>query len=291
MSTLKNIKYLLPAVDVDMGGFMVKQPLPTQKVERVDPFLLLHHVRTHYYDDRPAKVQGIGPHPHRGFSPVTFVIEGELHHRDSRGNNQIAKEGEVQWMHAGMGIIHSERPSEDLAAKNGVQEIIQLWINSPAEHKMKVPFYRHLSIEDIPIIVSQDKKITNKLIAGAFEGKRSILPSESELFILWGKSEKNGEQILKIPEEFNTMLYLIKGSMRIKGYGLVDAENLLVFDKEGDNIEMSFSENSQFLLVSGKPIKEKVTQYGPYVMNTQTEIMEAIRDYQMGKMGILIEEK
>ncbi len=290
MSTLKKVKYLLPAIDVDMGGFTVKQPLPTQKVDRVDPFLLFHHARTQYYDDRPAKIQGIGPHPHRGFSPVTFVIEGELHHRDSRGNNQIAKKGEVQWMHAGMGIIHSERPSECLASRNGVQEIIQLWINSPAEHKMKVPYYRHLSEVDIPVIVSEDNKITNKLIAGAFEGKKSILPTESELFILWGTSEKNGEQTINIPNNYNTMLYLIKGSMRIKGYGLVDAENLLVFEKENGAIAMSFSEDSQFLLVSGEPIKEKVTQYGPYVMNTQTEIMEALRDYQMGKMGVLIEE-
>ncbi len=135
MSKLKKVKRLLLATEIDMGGFPVKQALPTQKVDRVDPFLLLHHARTQYYNDRPAKTQGIGPHPHRGFSPVTFVIEGEVHHRDSRENNQIAKEGEVQWMHAGMGIIHSERPSENLAANNGVQEIIQVWINSPADKK------------------------------------------------------------------------------------------------------------------------------------------------------------
>ena len=289
MNTIKKVKYLLPAVDVDMGGFTVKQPLPSQKVDRVDPFLLLHHARTQYYEDRPAKIQGIGPHPHRGFSPVTFVIEGEVHHRDSRGNNQIAKKGEVQWMHAGMGIIHSERPSENLAARNGIQEIIQLWINSPAENKMKQPFYRHLSKNDIPVILSEDKKINNKLIAGVFENKKSMLPTESELLILWGTSEKNGEQIINIPNGYSAMLYLIKGSIRIKGYGLVEAENLVVFEKEGEAIAMSFSENSQFLLLSGKPIKEKVSQYGPYVMNNQTEIMEAIRDYQMGKMGILIE--
>ena len=131
----KKATYLLPADEVDMGGIPVKQPLPTNKVDQVDPFLLLDHLRIKYYNDRTAKIQGIGPHPHRGFFPVTFIIEGELHHRDSRGNNQIAKEGEVQWMHAGAGIIHSERPSEALAARNGTQEIIQLWINSPADKK------------------------------------------------------------------------------------------------------------------------------------------------------------
>lgn len=293
----KKVKYLLPAVEVDMGGFPVKQPLPTHKVDQVDPFLLVHHARTKYYDDRPAKIQGIGPHPHRGFSPVTFVIEGEIHHRDSRENNQIAKEGEVQWMHAGAGIVHSERPSEALTARNGVQEIIQLWINSPSHKKMQEPYYSHLSLDEIPVIISEDNKIKNKLIAGEFENgigadainHVSATTTESELLILWGFAEKNSEQTIKIPNGFNTMLYLIKGAMKISGYGIVDAENLIVFEDEGDTIEMSFSEDSQFLVLGGQPLNESVSQYGPYVMNTQTEILEAIRDYQMGKMGVLIE--
>ncbi len=286
---LKKVKFLLPAVEVDMGGIPVKQPLPTGKVDQVDPFLLLHHLRIKYYNDRPAKIQGIGPHPHRGFSPVTFVIDGEIHHRDSRGNNQIAKEGEVQWMHAGMGIIHSERPSEALTARNGIQEIIQLWINSPAVNKMNEPFYKHLSEEEIPVIISEDQKIKNKLISGEFEGQKSTIPTQSELLILWGNAEKDGEQTINIPNGFNTMLYLIRGRIRIKEYGIVEAENLMVFENEGDTITVSFSEDSQFLVLCGKPLNESVSQYGPYVMNTQTEIMEAIRDYQMGKMGVLIE--
>ncbi len=291
MTSLKKVKYLLPAIEIDMGGIPVKQSMPTQKVNRVDPFLLLHHLRIQYFDDRPARIQGIGPHPHRGFSPVTFIIEGELHHRDSRGNNQIATEGEVQWMHAGMGIIHSERPSEALTSRNGFQEIIQLWINSPAENKMTAPFYKHLSVDEIPVITSEDTKVKNKLIAGTYQGKKSPIPTESDLLILWGVAEKSGQQTLQISNNFNTMLYLVKGNIRIKGYGIIDAENLLVFEKEGDLIEMSFSENSQFLVLSGKPINEKVAQSGPFVMNSQTEILEAMRDYQMGKMGVLIEEK
>jgi len=290
MRKYKKVTHLLPAIEIDMGGFPVKQPMPTQKVNRVDPFLLLHHARTKYYNDRPARIQGIGPHPHRGFSPVTFVIEGEIHHRDSRGNNQIAKEGEVQWMHAGMGIIHSERPSEALAERNGFQEIVQLWINSPAANKMKEPYYKYLSEEEIPIITSEDKKINNKLIAGYFEGKKSAIPSESELLILWGTAKKEGEQTINITNGHNCMLYLIKGEMRIKGYGIVDAENLIIFEKEDNHIAMSFSENSQFMLFSGAPINEKVSQSGPFVMNSQTEILEAMRDYQMGKMGVLIED-
>ena len=126
----RQVDHLIPAENVNMGGIIIKQALPTAKVPQVDPFLLLHHGRFGTRNDAPAKHQGIGPHPHRGFSPVTFVIEGEVHHRDSRGNNQIARKGEVQWMNAGAGIIHSERPSQDLVDSGGHQEIIQLWIIS-----------------------------------------------------------------------------------------------------------------------------------------------------------------
>ncbi|MFK5982176.1 MAG: pirin family protein [Flavobacteriaceae bacterium] len=287
---LKQVKTLLPSVEIDMGGTPVKQSLPTQKVNRVDPFLLVHHLKIQYFDDRPARIQGIGPHPHRGFSPVTFIIDGEVHHRDSRGNSQIAKKGEVQWMNAGAGIVHSERPSETLAQRNGTQEIIQIWINSPAASKMKEPYYRHLSEEQIQVVISEDQKVKTKIITGEFNGIKSDLPTESELQILWGNAEKNSTETYQISKGLNTMLYLIKGTLRITGYGFVDAENLVIFEEEGDSITVNATEDSQFLLLSGKPLNEKVSQSGPFVMNNQTQILEAMRDYQMGKMGVLIEE-
>lgn len=286
----KGVKYLLPATKVDMGGFPVKQALPTQKVGQVDPFLLLHHATAKFNINKQARHQGIGPHPHRGFSPVTFIIEGEVRHRDSWGNDQVAKSGEVQWMHAGAGIVHSERPTDALVAENGKQEIIQLWINSPSIRKMQPPVYTYLSIEDMPVFLSADTKISNKLVAGNYSGKKSKLIAQSELLILWGKAQTGGVQTLNIPPGFSAMIYLINGAMNLKGFGIIDKENLAVLDEKGEQIEMSFSEDSQFLLLSGKPINKKVTQQGPFVMNTQTEILEAMRDYKMGKMGILIED-
>ncbi len=290
MNKLKKVKTLLPAIGIDMGGIPVKQPMPTQKVKRIDPFLLLHHLRIQYYDDRPARIQGIEPHPHRGFSPVTFIVEGELHHRDSRENSQIAIAGEVQWMNAGAGIVHSERPSEALAQRNGFQEIIQLWINSPAASKMKEPYYRHLSEEQIQVVISEDKKVKTKIITGEFKGTKSDIPTESKIQILWGNAKKEGVETYQIPEGFNSMLYIIKGTLRITGYGFVDAENLVVFEEEGNFITINSIEDSQFLILSGKPLNEKVSQSGPFVMNNQTQILEAMRDYQIGKMGVLIEE-
>lgn len=286
----KTIKYLLPATALDMDGFPVKQALPTQKVQQVDPFLLLHHASVKFNKNKSAKHQGIAPHPHRGFSPVTFIIEGQVKHQDSWGNNQVAKKGEVQWMHAGAGIIHSERPTEELVQASGRQEIIQLWINSPSDAKMQPPEYTYISEEAMPIIISADEKIKTKIIAGNYKHLKGKGIAKSKLVILWGKGEKDGVESYAIPEDFNGMLYLIKGSINIKGYGLMEAEQLAIFEIQGNTIEISLKQDSQFLILSGKPIEEKVTQHGPFVMNTQTEVLEAMRDYKMGKMGVLIEE-
>ncbi len=289
---IREVKYVIPAVDVNMGGIILKQALPTQRINQIDPFLLLHHASFDYRDDAPAIHQGIDPHPHRGFSPVTFIIEGDVHHRDSRGNNQIAKKGEVQWMHTGAGIVHSERPSQKLAEQNGRQEIIQLWINSPANKKMQPPNYQYIPEKDIPVFWSEDKAIQNKVIAGNYEDLKGRIKTESELLIIWSKAEKEGSQMLSIPKEMNAMIYLVKGELRIKGYGKAIEKELIVFETDtAENIEINIDTKAEFLVLCGVPINEKITQHGPFVMNTQTEIMEAMRDYQMGKMGVLIEEK
>ncbi|GLR19027.1 pirin family protein [Portibacter lacus] len=277
----KLVKYLLPAAKIDMGGFPVKQALPTQNVPQVDPFLLLHHGKVKYSSRRPARHQGVDPHPHRGFSPVTFVVQGEVHHRDSRGNSQIAKAGEVQWIHAGAGIIHSERPSEAMAESGTHQEFIQIWINSPQESKMKIPEYIYIDNDSFKRTESEDGFIKNKVIDDI---------GQSPLLIIWAEGQKKGTTTYQIPEGYNSAIYLIKGKMRIKGFGLLNDEHLAVFEDKGDTIEVEMKEAGQFLILSGLPIDEKVVQSGPYVMNSETEILEAMRDYQMGKMGILIEE-
>ena len=226
---IKKVKYLIPVYDIDMGGIPVKQALPTNRVEQVDPFLLLHHAKFTYTSDASAVHQGIGPHPHRGFSPVTFVVEGEVHHRDSRGNNQVAKKGEVQWMHSGAGIIHSERPSQKLAEENGEQEIIQLWINTPAARKMQEPVYQYLAESKFPVFTSKDNRVKNKLVAGRYNGLQGNIKTESELLVVWGLAKKEGKQTYLMPELFNVMLYIIRGNMQIAGYGKVEEESLVVF--------------------------------------------------------------
>lgn len=285
----KQVKHLIPAENIFMDGIQVKQALPTHSVPDVDPFLLLHHGTFKFRNTAPARQQGIGPHPHRGFSPVTFVIDGEVRHQDSRGNDQIAKMGEVQWMHAGAGIIHSERPSQNLIEQKGKQEIIQLWINSPADKKMQQPSYQHSNENEIVQFNSSDKKINNKLIAGSYEGRTGLIKTESELLIIWSVAENGGNQSYQLPNDHNAMIYIIKGTIKLRGYGVIEERQLAVFSEGGDSIELSAVSNAQYLILAGKPLKEKIVQSGPYVMNSQTQILEAMRDYQMGKMGILIE--
>ncbi len=287
----RKVRFLIPAYDIDMGGIPLKQALPTNNVEQVDPFLLLHHAEFSYTSDAPALHQGIGPHPHRGFSPVTFVVEGEVHHRDSWGNNQVAKKGEVQWMHAGRGIIHSERPSQKLAEENGKQEIIQLWINTPAAKKMQEPVYQYLPEKSIPVFNSDDNRIKSKLVAGNYKRLHGKIKTESELLIIWANAENSGTETYAVPDLLNAMLYVIRGNIRISGYGKVEEKSLVVFDNSGDEMEISATNDAQFLLLAGVPIAEDVVQQGPFVMNTTTQILEAMRDYRMGKMGILIEER
>lgn len=287
----KNVKYVIPAYDVDMGGVAIKQALPTQQVDQVDPFLLLHHGRFKAREDSPALHQGLGPHPHRGFTPVSFVIDGEVHHRDSRENNQIAKQGEVQWMHAGAGIIHSERPSQALADRSGTQEVVQLWINSPAIKKMIPPDYQYTPEAEIPFFLSEDKKFKNKIIAGQYNELQGKIKTQSELLIMWSYADVMASQILTLPESFNSMLYVLRGELRVTGFGKVLAESLVVFDKPSTEIEISTDSDTQYLLLAGAPLDESVVHQGPFVMNTTTEILEAMRDYQMGKMGFLVEEK
>ncbi|HAA12417.1 MAG TPA: pirin family protein [Cytophagales bacterium] len=287
---LKKVARQMPVFEIDMGGIPVKQALPTQRVEQIDPFLLLHHGKFDPMQDRPARQQGVGPHPHRGFSPVTFVIQGEVHHQDSRGNSQVAKAGDVQWMHAGMGIIHSERPTEASIEAGELQEIIQLWINSPGAKKMLPPDYQHVPREEMPVFASEDGLLASRLIAGEYAGKQGPIRTQSDLLVHWGEGKAGGTIQYTIPEGFNTTLYLVKGRLRVEGTGLVEPETLLLFDQAGDTISLEAKSDAQFLLLSGRPLEEKVVQQGPFVMNSETQIMEAMRDYQMGKMGFLVEE-
>ncbi len=286
----RTVSHLLYAHQMDMGGIPIRQPLPTQKVQQVDPFLLLHHANI----KAPAHIvpddAGVGPHPHRGFSPVTFIFQGGVHHRDSRGNNSIVYAGGMQWMNAGMGVIHSERPPHDIHEIGGRQEIIQLWINSPAKNKMDQPTYFPMQANEVPSKTSSDELVTVHVFAGELLGVKVKTPTLSEVNAATVVAKKTGKISIELPTSHNALLYLLDGKITLEGYGLVEGFNAVVLKNDGDCVTIEAQEDTRMLLLSGEPLNEGVVSYGPFVMNTQTEIMEAMRDYQMGKMGVLIEE-
>lgn len=285
----RSVKLISYAQEVDMGGFPVRQPLPSSLINDLDPFLLLHHAEVKYRGGRKASEQGVGPHPHRGFSPVSFVYKGGVHHRDSRGNDGVIYEGGVQWMNAGMGIIHSERPPAELAENGGVGEFIQLWVNSPIASKMKEPEYFPLTLEETPQKWSDDKLVHVAVSVGEFEDLKGPIHSETDVKAIRVDFKKGGKYSFDISEDYNVFAYLLHGNINVEGHGLVEEKNLVVFENDGTQITIEANENSNVLIMAGKPLKEPVETYGPFVMSNTTEVMEAIRDYQMGKMGVLIE--
>jgi redox-sensitive bicupin YhaK (pirin superfamily) len=286
----RSVKQLLYANMMDMGGMPVRQPFPTHRVELIDPFILLHHADIKVPTDRDPKHTGVGPHPHRGFSPVTFIFRGGVHHQDSRGNNSTIYAGGAQWMNAGMGIIHSERPPHDIDEHGGRQEIIQLWINTPAKHKLDQPQYFPLAAEEVPTTTSADGLVKVNVFSGNVLNIKGPIPSHTNVNAATLQFEAGGTVSIPLPESHNAMMYLLNGELTVDGFGLVDGLNVVHFNSDGEGISATAKKDTCVLLLSGEPINEKLAKHGPFVMNSETQILEAMRDYQMGKMGVLIEE-
>ncbi|EDP70637.1 putative pirin-related protein [Flavobacteriales bacterium ALC-1] len=285
---LNTIKRIGRSDFVNMGPIKLRQPLPNQGIDIVDPFILLHHYGPYEINEKSNPFD-LGPHPHRGFEPITFLIQGEQLHRDSLGNESVVKAGDVQWTTAGRGIIHAEGPTEEFVAKGGVLEGIQLWLNLPAKKKMMEANYQHAKHEDFRIIKSKDGKVKTRIVAGELNQTFGRIGTQTPVnaFLIEAKAE--GKESILFSKEQQGMLYLLKGKVKVNGSTVLelDKNQLIQFHHDGEGFSIEAKENSLLLFLSGEPFNEPVSTYGPYVMNTQTEIMEAMRDYQMGKMGFL----
>ena len=282
-----SLKRVFPSRKVDMGGIPVLQPFPTSTVEQIDPFLLLHHSKIKAREGSHPLQAGIGPHPHRGFAPVTYVIEGALHHRDSLGNSSIISEGGAQWLVAGRGIIHSERPSRELAESGGHVEVVQIWINLTRKNKMDAPNYVGLEKNDLTKL-SLGSELNLELIAGGYGDEKGKVNPPFPL--LFGALSGKGSGVLEVPPNMEGGIYVIRGNGKISGHGLMEEKNFYHLESKVQSVDLDVEDEFLALVMLGQPIKESLATYGPFVMNNQTEIMEAMRDYNQGRMGILIEE-
>ena len=288
MITYKTIQNSTASPLVNMGPIRLRQPLPSEGIENVDPFLLLHHYGPYAISEFNNPFD-LGPHPHRGFEPITLLFKGEQLHRDSLGNEMIVKAGGVQWTTAGRGIIHAEAPTKAFVKNGGDLEGIQLWLNLPAKDKMITPNYQHLEEEQIPKIFSKDKKVRLNVIAGHQQNEVGLIKTQTQVNVFTANANENGEMKVEIPEKHQSLLYLLDGEIVVNNTEVLKKgkHQMVTFNKDGNTIKFKAKKESTLLILSGVPINEKVTQYGPYVMNTQTEILEAMRDYQQGKMGFL----
>ena len=269
-------------------GFTVHRPFPNYAVRDFDPFLLLDEMGPVILKKGEAK--GASAHPHRGFETVTYVIDGAFEHKDSQGHSGKLHSGDVQWMTAGSGIVHSEMPETEFAQKGGRLHGFQLWVNLPKKDKMTKPRYQEIPSEKIPVSQSKDGKVQVKVIAGQSMGKKAIIDTKTPIMYLHFSLQPGAQVTQEIPNNFNAFAYVAQGQGLFGSEEkLAKKEQAVFFKDNGDKIIFSnpsrATEPLELLLLGGTPIGEPVKRYGPFVMNTEEELQQAIKDFQNGKMG------
>jgi quercetin 2,3-dioxygenase len=267
-------------------GFPVRSLFTYQNGPAVSPFLLLDYAGPYEFSPSPAP-RGVEEHPHRGFETVTIVYQGELEHRDSAGNHGAIGPGDVQWMTAASGVVHEEFHSHRFTEQGGTFEVVQLWVNLPASVKMSPPKYQEIRSQQIPIVTLPSGAGTVRVIAGDFEGTRGPAQTFTPVY-LWDMRLKAGHTTeVEIPEGYTTAVVVQHGVVQLSGSDPLRAVDLALLTRSGNRLAISVEEDATLLLLAGEPINEPVVGQGPFVMNTREQIVEAIRDYQAGRMGQL----
>jgi redox-sensitive bicupin YhaK (pirin superfamily) len=277
------------------GGFIVNRSFPTNALLDFDPFLLLDEMGPKNW--KPGEAKGAPDHPHRGFETVTYMLEGRFEHKDSRGNSGKLGPGDVQWMTAGAGVVHSEMPEKEFLRSGGNLHGFQLWVNLPQRDKMIKPRYQDVPSSKIPVARTEDGAVKVKIIAGEAFGARAIIQTMTPIFYLHFTLQPGAKVVQPVSKEYNSFAYIINGEALIgpaEKQKIAKAGQMIIFKDDGEEVEISAPADSitttnnsalDILLIGGLPLNEPVARYGPYVMNTKEEILKAIEDYQNGNMG------
>ncbi|HEX5443939.1 MAG TPA: pirin family protein [Pirellulales bacterium] len=268
------------------NGFPVRTIFSYQSLGQcISPFLMLDYAGPADFppSDQP---RGVGEHPHRGFETVTIVYQGELEHRDSAGNHGTIGPGDVQWMTAASGVVHEEWHEQAFTRRGGMFEVVQLWVNLPARFKMSPPGYQEIVKAQIPVVALAGG--TARVIAGEFQGVRGPAKTFTPVTVVDLRLDANVRMDLAMPEGYTTLVLVLKGNAVMNGGESAGEADLAVFDRAGTQLTIEAREESTILVLSGEPIDEPVVSYGPFVMNTEDEIRQAIQDYRSGKMGRLV---
>jgi redox-sensitive bicupin YhaK (pirin superfamily) len=290
-SSSRSISQIIKSETTQDGeGVTLNRSFPNTFISEFDPFLLLDEIGP--TDLIPGKQKGFPDHPHRGFETVTYLLEGKFEHKDSQGHTGIINSGDVQWMTAGSGVIHSELPEKEFSKYGGKLHGFQLWVNLPKSNKMMKPRYQEIPRSKIPTVTTEDGNVIVKLIAGESLGSKAVVDTITPIMYMHFKLESGSSIVQPIPKEYNVFAYIIKGKgivERKNNNKIIERGNLVIFDKYGKEVYIKAVEDSkiplELLLIGGIPIREPIARYGPFVMNTQQEIYEAIEDYRNGQLG------
>jgi len=270
------------------NGFRVHGFFPYERLDqaRMSPFYLLDYNSKHEFPPS-LNLKGVGPHPHRGFETVTIAYNGKVAHHDSRGNAGVIREGDVQWMTAGGGILHKEYHEEEFSRTGGIFQMVQLWVNLPAKDKMTTPKYQAIENSEMGLFTLPDNGGTVEVIAGEFRGTKGPATTFSPVHLYNLKPKKGASISFDLPANFTTAMLMIEGQATINGGDLLPENHLALFNNDGETIRVDAGEDSIILVMSGEPLNEPIAAYGPFLMNTRAEIAEAVEDFQSGKFGVL----
>lgn len=264
------------------GGFPVRRPFPTATLDHLDPFLLLDHFGP--IDWAPDQAIGAPAHPHRGFETVSYILAGALEHSDSAGNHGKLGPGDVQWMTAGAGVIHSELPDPEFKRSGGVMHGFQVWVNLPAAAKMMAPRYQEVGKSEIPIARSDDGKVEVRVIAGEALGVHAKIDTITPILYQHWIFEPGGSIRARVPEGYRGMVYVFEGGLDVAGKRVKEGQ-LARLSNAGDEVEfLAVDSRAELLLLAGVPLDEPVARHGPFVMNTREQLIEAFEDYQAGRL-------
>jgi redox-sensitive bicupin YhaK (pirin superfamily) len=286
---LRSVSRIVDSVETLEGeGFLVHRPFPSRALSHFDPFLLLDEMGP--MDLGPREAKGAPDHPHRGFETVTYMLEGRFEHKDSQGHSGRLSPGDVQWMTAGAGVVHSEMPEKEFRRTCGRLHGFQLWVNLPRHDKMMKPSYQEVPSSKIPVARTREGGVTVKVIAGEALGAQAVIDTRTPIMYLHFTLEQGLKVEQPVPSDYNAFVYVVEGE-GLFGLGQKRAKRgqMVLFAQDGDTVSLAASGSAKVeaLLIAGLPLKEPIARYGPFVMSTQEEIRQAIEDFQSGRLGAI----
>ena len=287
----KKIEQILspPAPHMVGDGFRVHNFIPYGKgmsMKRMSPFIMMDY-NSKFYFSPTTKLRGVGVHPHRGFETVTIAYKGKVAHHDSSGNSGVIGEGDVQWMTAASGILHKEYHEEQFSKEGGDFQMVQLWVNLPAKDKMTKPKYQGIVNSEINKHILPNNEGVIEVIAGEYNETSGTASTFTPVNLFNAKLNKDAVATFNFPANYNSALLVIEGSIRVNDSENITTDHFLLFGNEGEEFTIHALENAVVLILSGEPINEPIVANGPFVMNTQEEIIQAFNDVNMGRFGHL----